>query len=208
MTVGEHLVVGDEEPGQCSPVGPAGGQVGERGCAQEPFPGAEDEVGDLSGERGGAQQLAKRLGPALGLALPEQVADQCDLLGTGEDGGHLSPPEVGRRMQLEEAEGEGVEGRDAQAANSRSDGCGDASFEVGGGPTGEGQHQDLVAGDRPITQEVGGPPHQKLRLPGTGARHDDLGAVRIGDRPRPIIGMKACLVSFLGRAGPPGHSSA
>ena len=66
----EDALATDQELRQRSPVVPSGCHVGEFGGAQEPLASPEDEVGDLPGERGGPQQLAKWLWPALCRAFP------------------------------------------------------------------------------------------------------------------------------------------
>ncbi len=186
------------EPGQAAPfVALHGGDVV---GVMELLAGAQQEVGDLVGERPGAQQRAHRHRPCRRILVGEQTANQRRLLRAGEDLRGPVPSTVAV-VDLHQAGGEGVErGHRDRGRVGRGHG-GDAPLEVGHAAAAEGDHADGVGGHAGPDQ-VGGASYQELGLAGTRAADDDLRPVGRRYRRPPVLGSHLDLCLGAAAVGP------
>ena len=82
-----------EEFREASPVGP--GERPQLGGADESLGRSQAEVGDLIGEGRVRQERAEGEGPVRGVFGAEDLGDQRNVLGAGEQGGHRRPVTLG-----------------------------------------------------------------------------------------------------------------
>jgi hypothetical protein len=116
------------------------------------------------------------MGRALG---GKQLADESDVLGTGEDRRWCKP--VTRcPVSLDDSHRQGVEGEGGDDGEGPLDAAGDSGAQLGCATAGEREEEHLLRWSAP-GDEMAGSAGQELRLAGSGAGDDELGAVGVGD---------------------------
>ena len=164
------------QSGEPAPVGSFPGSVGEIVRGEKTLGASHEEVGCFRGEDRRCQDTAVGDRPISRVLVSEYSGDHRDLFRRGEWLGAITI-----RCALQKSKGKTVKGRGVHGHARSTQGRFDTSPQVGRGPSGETQHDDLISSGVTIAHQVLCPADQELGLSRSRPRHDDLVTVYVMD---------------------------